>query len=85
MIVGLDLGPTGLYMGSGVFLFLKLDFWCQLTKAADTKVQIFGVDQHRPTPKMLYFLYHTNGIGCSGWHQKLVISRHYKPFFVVVQ
>jgi hypothetical protein len=34
---------------------------------------------------MLYFLYHTNGIGCSGRHQKLVISRHYKPFFVVVQ
>jgi hypothetical protein len=31
MMVGLDLGSTGLDLGLGGFLCLKIDFWCTLT------------------------------------------------------
>jgi hypothetical protein len=37
--------------------------------SADTKVQIFGVDQHRSAPKILDFLYHINGIRSSHRHK----------------
>jgi hypothetical protein len=29
-MAGLDLVPTDIDLGSGVFLFLKIDFWCRL-------------------------------------------------------
>jgi hypothetical protein len=60
---GSDLGLAGLDLSSGVFLLLKIDFWCRLTEASDTKDTIFGVGRQQPTSKMCHFLYHIKGIG----------------------
>jgi hypothetical protein len=69
-----DPGLAGLDLDSSIFLLLKIDFWCRLTSAADTKDTMFGVGRHQPTPKMGHFLCHTKGIEFADQHQRSVTS-----------